>query len=91
MISVTDDGSQLFLDGNAAASALQEIFVLDVTSAQVRCGTCDSTGAVGSMRLYAAAMGAVLRCVHCDAILVRVVHTPHGSWLEMTGARYLRF
>jgi Family of unknown function (DUF6510) len=35
---------------------------------------------------YAAPMGAVLRCSHCDGILMRVVHTPHGRWLEMKGA-----
>jgi hypothetical protein len=36
-------------------------------------------------------MGAVLRCTHCDGIVMRAVHTSHGRWLEMTGARYLRF
>jgi hypothetical protein len=84
-------GSDLVLDGNAAAGLLQEIFVPDITTAQVQCEACGSTGAVGSLRLYAAQMGAVLRCTHCDGILMRAVHTPHGRWLEMTGARYLRF
>jgi hypothetical protein len=45
----------------------------------------------GSLRPYAAPMGAVLRCTHCDGILMRAVHTPHGRWLEMRGARYLGF
>jgi hypothetical protein len=88
---MTDNGSDLVLDGNAAASLLQEIFVLDITTAQVQCGACGCTAAVGSLRLYAAPMGAALRCTHCDGILMRAVRTPHGRWLEMTGARYLRF
>jgi hypothetical protein len=88
---MTENGSDLVLDGNAAAGLLQEIFVLDVTTAQIQCKACGSTGAVGSLRLYAAPMGAVLRCTHCDGILMSAVHTPHGRWLEMTGARYLRF
>jgi hypothetical protein len=88
---MTENSSDLVLDGNAAAGLLQEIFVLDITTAQVQCEACGSTGAVGSLRLYAAPMGAVLRCTHCDGILMRAVHTPHGRWLEMTGARYLRF
>jgi hypothetical protein len=88
---MTENGSDLVLDGNAAAGLLQEIFVLDITTAQAQCAACGSTGAVGSLRLYAAPMGAVLRCTHCDGILMRAVHTPHGRWLEMTGARYLRF
>jgi hypothetical protein len=88
---MTENGSHLALDGNAAAGLLQEIFALEITAAQIQCAACDSAGAVGSLRLYAAPMGAVLRCTHCDSVLMRAVHTPHGRWLEMTGAHYLRF
>ena len=88
---MTENGSDLVLDGNAAAGLLQEIFVHDMTTAQIACEECGSTGAVGSLRLYAAPMGAVLRCTHCDGVLMRAVHTPHGRWLEMTGARHLIF
>ncbi len=79
------------LDANAAAGLLQEIFVLDATMAQIECAGCGSTATVGALRLYAAPMGAVLRCSRCDGILMRAVHTPHGHWLDMTGARWLRF
>jgi Family of unknown function (DUF6510) len=88
---MTENGSDLVLDGNAAAGLLQEIFVVEITTAQIQCAACSTTGAIGSMRLYAAPMGAVLRCTQCDGILMRVVHTPHGRWLEMTGTRCLRF
>ena len=88
---MTENGSDLVLDGNAAAGLFQEIFALEITRAQVQCDACGSTGAVGSLPLYAAPMGAVLRCTHCDGIVMRAVHTPHGRWLEMTGARCLRF
>ena len=88
---MTENGSDLVLDGNAAAGLLQEIFVLEITTAQIQCAACDSAAAIGSLRLYAAPMGAVLRCTHCDGIVMRAVHTPRGRWLEMTGARCLRF
>jgi hypothetical protein len=88
---MTENGSDLVLDGNAAAGLLQEIFVLDIATAQIECEACGCTGAVGSLRLYAAPMGAVLRCTHCDGMLMRAVHTPYGHWLEMPGVRYLRF
>lgn len=87
---MTENGSHLVLDGNAAAGLFQEIFSLEITSAQIQCAACDCIRAVGSLRLYAVPMGAVLRCAHCDGILMRAVHTPHGRWLEMSGARYLR-
>jgi hypothetical protein len=87
----TENGSDLVLDGNAAAGLLQEIFVSDITSARIQCRECGSIAAVGSLRLYAAQMGAVLRCGHCDGVVMRTVHTPHDCWLEMTGARSLSF
>jgi Family of unknown function (DUF6510) len=88
---VTENSSDLFLDGNAAVGLLQEIFVSDISIAEIGCVGCGFASSVGSLRLYAASMGAVLRCTHCDGILIRAVHTRHGRWLEMTGARHLRF
>ena len=88
---MTENGSDLVLDGNAAAGLLQEFFAPEVTTVEIQCDACGFAGAVGSLRLHAAPMGAILRCTHCDGILMRAVHTPHGHWLEMTGARYLRF
>ena len=88
---MTENGSDHILDGNAAAGLLQEIFIAEITNAQIQCESCGFTGAVGSLRLYAAPLGAVLRCIRCDSSLMRVTHTPHGRWLEMAGARHLRF
>ncbi len=88
---MTEDSLEHFMDGNAAGSLLQEIFVLDATTAQIQCASCGFTEPVGSLRLYAATMGAILRCIHCDCIHLRATHTPHGRWLEMPHARYLRF
>lgn len=88
---MADNGSDLVLDANAAAPLLQEIFEPDVTVAQIRCAACGSIAMFGALRLYAAPMGAVLRCTACDDVVMRAVHTPHGCWLEMEGTRWLRF
>jgi hypothetical protein len=88
---MADNDHGLVLDANAAAGLLREIFVADATVAQIQCAACDSTTAVGSLRLYAAPMGVILRCSHCDGVLMRAVHTPHGRWLDLGGARWLRF
>jgi NAD-dependent SIR2 family protein deacetylase len=88
---MTEKASDLVLDANAAAGLLQEIFLLEATSAQVQCAACGATAAVGALHLYAAPMGAVLRCPHCEGVLMRAVRTPHGRWLDMAGARWLRF
>jgi hypothetical protein len=83
--------SDLVLDGNANALLLQKIFVPDIALAKIRCEACDCVSSVGSLALYAAPMGAVLHCADCESVLMRAVDTPHGLWLEMTGARCLRF
>jgi uncharacterized protein DUF6510 len=88
---MAENASELVLDGNAAASLFQEIFTADVTIAQIQCGACGSVGGWGSLHLYGRPMGSVLRCISCDSILMRVAHTPRGRWLEMTGARFLKF
>ena len=88
---MTESDLDFVLDGNAAAGALREVFVGDLTTAHIQCDACGSVGALGSLPFYIARMGVVLRCTDCAAILLRAVRTPHGRWLEMRGARSLRF
>jgi hypothetical protein len=88
---MAEDIPDLVLDGNAAAGCLQEVFASDMTIAEIQCNACGSSGPVGATRLYAMPMGAILRCARCDSILMRAVRTPHAFWLEMSGARRLKF
>jgi Family of unknown function (DUF6510) len=83
--------SDLVLDGNSTALLLQQIFAPDIGLAKIRCEACDCVSSVGSLALYAAPMGAVLHCADCESVVMRAVDTPHGLWLEMTGALCLRF
>ena len=69
------------LDGNAAAGALRELFVRDVTAAVATCAGCGSEGAVGSLLEYGHGMGIVLRCPRCDAPMLRLVRAP--GWLRV--------
>jgi hypothetical protein len=79
----------LRLDGNAAAGILSEIFVGDLTTAQAMCANCGMTRAVGALLVYAHAMGTVVRCPSCDAVVLRVGRTPRQIWLDSTGARHI--
>ena len=64
-----DTGIGFVLDGNAAASILQEIFVREITTARLECRRCGSAAAVGASRLHTVQMGAVLRCSACENVL----------------------
>ena len=88
---MTQDVSGPVLNGNAAGGRLREFFAAEITQAQIECQSCDYVATVGALPLYGGVMGVILRCPHCDAIVMRAVDTEHGRWLEMKGARYLRF
>ena len=77
------------LDGNAAGGILSELFAFDVTTAIVICEGCDAEGEIAQARVYGGTMGALLRCAHCDTVMIRLTHTPRGFFLDMRGARRL--
>ena len=77
----------LRLDGNAAAGILSELFVPDLTAARATCAGCGATGAIGALLVYAHGMGTVMRCPHCDGVVLCVTRTATQMWLDPTGAR----
>jgi uncharacterized protein DUF6510 len=78
----------LKLDGNAAAGMLQEIFAVEVTTASGTCDGCGAVDEVGAVSVYVAA-GTVLRCPHCDAVLMKVVTDGERIWADLRGVRSL--
>ena len=77
------------LDGNAAAGALADVFVPDMTVAMTTCAACGDTRPVGELRAYLRAPGLVLRCASCQAVQMRVVRAPRGAWLDLRGIRVI--
>ena len=82
-----DDKSALPLDGNAAGGLLCELFAFDMTPASVTCAGCGTVSQVGELALYGGRMGAILRCIRCDAAVIRLARTPIGFRFDMRGAR----
>lgn len=78
------------LDGNAAAGALREVFAVDVTTAICRCAGCGRTDVFATVAVYTDAPGLVARCPGCDHVLLRLVTTPSGTYLDLRGLTYLR-
>ena len=86
-----DGSTDSFLDGNAAAGVLREVFAVDVTSAHGQCVGCGNTGSMVETRLFADAPGLVLRCASCDTVLLRLVSGGGRRWLDVRGLTYLEF
>ena len=79
-----------YLDGNAAAGALSDVFAVDLTTAVGRCDGCGRTAVFAESKLYVDAPGMVARCNGCEAVLLRVVTTPDNTYLDLRGLTYLR-
>jgi len=78
----------LRLDGNAAAGLLSEVFAAEVTTAVGTCDHCGSAEPVGAVHVYMAA-GTVLRCPHCEAVVMKVVSDGERVWMDLRGLRTL--
>jgi hypothetical protein len=45
---------------------------------------------MGAEMVYMDAPGVVMRCVHCDSVLLTIVHGEGRYWLAMRGAAWLQ-
>lgn len=79
-----------YLDGNAAAGELSNLFAVDVTTAEGQCSHCGATRRFAQAHLYMGGPGLVARCVDCDNVLLRLVNTQHHVFLDLRGMAYLR-
>jgi hypothetical protein len=73
------------LDGNAAAGVLQEIFTFEMTTASCTCAACGCVSAVGGLMLYGGAMGSVMRCPSCEALVLSITKVPTGYFMQLRG------
>src|SRR6266540_1055543 len=72
-------GSNTWVDGNALAGPLQEVFSVDVTAAVARCDGCGRTGPIAEARVYDRAPGLVARCPGCDLVVVAEAVPARGA------------
>lgn len=78
----------LTLDGNALAGLLREVFEAEMTSAVGTCAACEASAPIGAVLVYRGA-GYVLRCPHCENILVTVVESERTVRIGLPGTRAL--
>jgi hypothetical protein len=80
----------LMLDGNAVAGLLEDVFGGDMTAEASMCANCGHVGDGGTLLAWVRGPGAVLRCSVCKEIVVRIVRTERGTYVDARGAVYLR-
>jgi uncharacterized protein DUF6510 len=83
---MSSDTDATWLDGNAIAGLLGEMFGREMTMVDRGCATCGRHNPVGAHRLFKGA-GMVLRCPACGDLALRITvvedrHVVHlrGTW-----------
>ena len=72
------------------AEMLVDIFAVDVTTVVNTRIQCDIRRRAWRNRVYGGTMmGSILRCAHCDKVLLRFVRTRSAPSLDIGGARSL--
>jgi hypothetical protein len=80
---------EAMLDGNAVAGLLQEVFVVETTTAVATCAGCGAPSPMGATHVFRGA-GFVLRCPHCDNAMVTLVRGDGRLWIGFPGIRTLQ-
>jgi len=75
----------LWLDGNAIAGLLVEIFGTEMTGVVRGCQSCGARNAVGAHRAYRGA-GVVLRCPVCSDLALRIAVLPDRHVVQLVGS-----
>ena len=84
------DDADLRVDGNALAGVLGEVFVHEMTSARIACDGCGEVEPIGAEHAYMQAPGIVLRCLHCEDLLLVITRRGGRYRLGFKGSRWLQ-
>jgi ribosomal protein L40E len=73
------------LDGNAIGGVLLEVFGSELTAAPGVCAHCGAREQIAATDVYVHAPGIVVRCRHCEGVLLRVVRGRDRTWVDVSG------
>ena len=76
------------VDGNAIGGVLLELFGGEMTEVPGSCAHCGAREELASTDVYYAA-GIVVRCRHCEGVLIRIVRGRDRTWLDLSGLAYV--
>jgi len=82
--------AERFVDVNAAAGTLREIFAVDVTTATSKCNACGRVAPFAECYVYSMEPGVVVRCNNCKSVLMRSVMGRGCAWLDLHGLNFLQ-
>ena len=79
-----------FLDFNAAAGDLRDVFEVELTSAVGQCAACGFAARLAAAHVYNQAPGTIVRCSRCENVLLRLVKKTGATWIDLRGLTYVQ-
>ncbi len=73
------------LDGNAIGGLLIEVFGTEMTTAVGTCAGCGAVSQVAELAVYQPGLGTVVRCRHCDNVLMVFVQAHGVTCVDLWG------
>jgi hypothetical protein len=80
--------AELKLDGNAVGGIMLELFGIEATAMPCVCAGCGAREEVARLDVYTGA-GIVIRCCHCEGVMIRIVQGSGRTWLDLSGTASL--
>jgi Family of unknown function (DUF6510) len=77
------------LDGNAVGGLFAELFGLEMTDQMTVCAACGAHEVVACLEVYVCSPGTVVRCRHCQAVMMRIVEGRDRVWMDVSGVASL--
>lgn len=74
----------LWLDGNAIAALLIDVFGFDLTTGERGCQSCGARNRLAAHRVYRSA-GTVMRCPACGDVALRITSLPDRYVVSLAG------
>ena len=69
---------------------LEEIFPVEMSMVMMRCTGCGTMAQAGAQVVYLDAPGMVMRCLHCQSVLLTMVRSDGRYWLNLPGVACLQ-
>ncbi|HET7554038.1 MAG TPA: DUF6510 family protein [Gaiellaceae bacterium] len=77
------------LDGNAIGGLLLELFGVELTAAPCVCAGCGAREEVARLDVYVDCPGVVVRCRHCQSVMITIVRDRERARVDLSGTRGL--
>jgi hypothetical protein len=73
------------LDGNAIGGLLFEVFGTEMTATVSTCASCGTASHVAELAVYQPGLGTVVRCRHCQSVLMVFVRVRGVTCVDLSG------